>query len=88
MLVKTDLTISGYGGWAQIAYLVKSMLQLFVFLSRLQLILKTLSIGPESLSLEKMRILLKDPACVARRHLTGWELPGDEAARKWGINLP
>jgi membrane glycosyltransferase len=52
------------------------------------LVLKALSGGPESLSPEEKTILLKDPDCVARLHLLVWELPGGEAARKWGINPP
>jgi membrane glycosyltransferase len=56
--------------------------------TRHQLVLKALSGGPESLSPEEKTILLKDPDCVARLHLLVWELPGGEAARKWGINPP
>ncbi len=54
--------------------------------SRQQLLLKALSGGPGNLLPKEKMEILRDPACLARLHLQVWELPGGEAARKWGTN--
>ncbi len=54
--------------------------------TRQQLLLKALSDGPGCLPAKEKMLILRDPACLSRLHLLVWELPGGEAARKWGIN--
>ncbi len=54
--------------------------------TRQQLVLKALSGGPGCLSSKEKMDVLRDPVCLARLHLLVWELPGGEAAARWGIS--
>jgi membrane glycosyltransferase len=50
------------------------------------LIEKALRDGPTSLRPEERIELLSDPAAFNELHQRVWELPGGDAARRWGIS--
>lgn len=53
---------------------------------RRRIVLKALTDGPQNLGQAEKMALLSDPACLTDLHKQVWELPGGEAARRWGIH--
>lgn len=56
-----------------------------VAVSRRRQVAKTLANGPEGLQREEKMNLLGDAEGLERLHALVWQLPGKEAARRWGL---